>query len=46
MKKDEELVVAYGYTDESTGEKGPEAPDWYKQKLEEFQQRQEAHDTQ
>ncbi|CAF91934.1 unnamed protein product, partial [Tetraodon nigroviridis] len=40
VKKDEELVVAYGYTHESTGGKGPEAPDWYKQSLEEFQQRQ------
>lgn len=42
VQKDEELVVAYGYNHEATGKNGPEAPDWYKQELEDFQQRQAA----
>lgn len=42
VQKDEELVVSYGYNHESTGGRGLEAPDWYKQDLEEFQQRQAA----
>lgn len=42
VQKDEELTVAYGYDHESAGENGPEAPDWYKQELKEFQQRQAA----
>lgn len=42
VQKDEELMVAYGYDHEPTGKNGPEAPDWYKQELEEFQQRQAA----
>lgn len=42
VQKDEELLVAYGYDHKATGESGPEAPDWYKQELEEFQQRQAA----
>ncbi|XP_074503806.1 histone-lysine N-methyltransferase SETD7 isoform X2 [Sebastes fasciatus] len=40
VQKDEELTVAYGYDHESTGNNGLEAPDWYKQELEEFRQRQ------
>lgn len=42
VQKDEELMVAYGYDHEPTGKNGPEAPDWYQQELEEFQQRQAA----
>lgn len=42
VQKDEELLVAYGYNHESAGGNGPEAPDWYKQDLEEFQQSQAA----
>lgn len=42
VQKDEELLVAYGYDHKPTGENGPEAPDWYKQELQEFQQRQQA----
>lgn len=38
VQKDEELTVAYGYDHEPTGKNGPEAPDWYKRELEEFQQ--------
>ena len=41
VQKDEELTVAYGYDHEPTGKNGPEAPDWYKQELEVFKQRQE-----
>lgn len=40
VQRDEELTVAYGYDHKPTGKNGPEAPDWYKQELEEFQQRQ------
>ncbi|XP_061757526.1 histone-lysine N-methyltransferase SETD7 isoform X1 [Nerophis ophidion] len=40
VQKDEELTVAYGYDHEATGKKGLEAPDWYKQELHAFQQRQ------
>ncbi|XP_075948222.1 histone-lysine N-methyltransferase SETD7 isoform X1 [Anarhichas minor] len=39
VQKDEELTVAYGYDHETPGNNGPEAPDWYKQELKEFQQR-------
>lgn len=46
VRKDEELLVAYGYNHESKGGNGPEAPDWYKSDLEEFQQRQAAHASQ
>ncbi|XP_062249417.1 histone-lysine N-methyltransferase SETD7 isoform X1 [Platichthys flesus] len=42
VQKDEELTVAYGYDHGLTGTNGPEAPDWYKQQLEVFQQRQVA----
>ncbi|XP_041847178.1 histone-lysine N-methyltransferase SETD7 [Melanotaenia boesemani] len=42
VQKGEELTVAYGYDHESSGENGPEAPEWYKKELEEFQQKQEA----
>ena len=42
VQKDEELMVAYGYDHEPTGKNGPEAPDWYKQELKEFQLRQGA----
>ncbi|XP_023133628.2 histone-lysine N-methyltransferase SETD7 [Amphiprion ocellaris] len=42
VHKDEELTVAYGYDHEPTGKNGPEAPDWYKQELEAFQQRRAA----
>ncbi|XP_068596444.1 histone-lysine N-methyltransferase SETD7 [Brachionichthys hirsutus] len=34
-----ELMVAYGYDHEPMGDNGPEAPDWYKQELLEFQRR-------
>lgn len=40
VQVDEELMVSYGYNHESTVGNGPEAPDWYKQDLEEFQQKQ------
>ncbi|XP_054648524.1 histone-lysine N-methyltransferase SETD7 [Dunckerocampus dactyliophorus] len=40
VQKDEELTVAYGYDHAVTGKNGPEAPDWYKQELFLFQQRQ------
>lgn len=40
VQKDEELTVAYGYDHTPMGKNGPEAPDWYKQELEVFQQRQ------
>lgn len=40
VQKGEELKVAYGYDHQSTGRNGPEAPDWYKQELEVFQQTQ------
>ncbi|XP_056295072.1 histone-lysine N-methyltransferase SETD7 [Pseudoliparis swirei] len=39
VQKDEELTVAYGYDHETPGNNGPEAPDWYKLGLKEFQQR-------
>lgn len=42
VQKDEELMVAYGYDHEPMGKNGPEAPDWYKQELKEFQLRQGA----
>ncbi|KAK9517597.1 hypothetical protein VZT92_022955 [Zoarces viviparus] len=42
VQKDEELTVAYGYDHETPGNNGPEAPDWYKQELKEFQQRRAA----
>ncbi|XP_056143031.1 histone-lysine N-methyltransferase SETD7 [Lampris incognitus] len=42
VQKDEELTVAYGYDHECAGNNGPEAPAWYKQELELFQQRQAA----
>lgn len=32
--------MAYGYDHESSGKSGPEAPDWYKQELREFQERE------
>ncbi|XP_060783257.1 histone-lysine N-methyltransferase SETD7 isoform X1 [Neoarius graeffei] len=40
VHEDEELTVAYGYDHESSGKSGPEAPDWYKQELREFQERE------
>ncbi|XP_029517913.1 histone-lysine N-methyltransferase SETD7 [Oncorhynchus nerka] len=40
VQRDEELTVAYGYDHEPSGKSGPEAPDWYKQELQAFQQRQ------
>lgn len=40
VQKDEELTVAYGYDHEPSGKSGPEAPDWYKQELREFQERE------
>lgn len=40
IQKDEELTVAYGYDHEPSGKSGPEAPDWYKQELREFQERE------
>lgn len=46
VQKDEELVVAYGYNHEAMEKNGPEAPDWYKQELEDFQQRQAAPTSQ
>lgn len=42
VQKDEELTVAYGYDHDPIGKSGPEAPDWYKQELVVFQQRQAA----
>ncbi|XP_054453978.1 histone-lysine N-methyltransferase SETD7 isoform X1 [Anoplopoma fimbria] len=42
VQKDEELTVAYGYDHQTPGNNDPEAPDWYKQELKEFQQRQVA----
>ncbi|XP_061581924.1 histone-lysine N-methyltransferase SETD7 [Cololabis saira] len=42
VQKDEELTVAYGYDHDPTGKTGPEAPDWYKQELEVFRQREAA----
>ncbi|XP_029368990.1 histone-lysine N-methyltransferase SETD7 [Echeneis naucrates] len=41
VQKDEELTVAYGYDHGLTGKNGPEAPDWYRQELEVFQEKQE-----
>uniref|UniRef100_A0A3B4X3I8 Histone-lysine N-methyltransferase SETD7 n=1 Tax=Seriola lalandi dorsalis TaxID=1841481 RepID=A0A3B4X3I8_SERLL len=46
VKKGEELTVAYGYDHGLMGKNGPEAPDWYKQELEVFQQTQEAPTSQ
>ncbi|XP_028816123.1 histone-lysine N-methyltransferase SETD7 isoform X1 [Denticeps clupeoides] len=40
VHKDEELTVAYGYDHETSGKSGPEAPEWYKQELREFQERE------
>ncbi|XP_004073641.1 histone-lysine N-methyltransferase SETD7 [Oryzias latipes] len=40
VQKEEELTVAYGYDHKPTGQNDPEAPDWYKQELEAFQQQQ------
>lgn len=40
VQKDEELTVAYGYDHEPSGKSGPEAPDWYKQELHEFQEQE------
>ncbi|XP_035388330.1 histone-lysine N-methyltransferase SETD7 isoform X4 [Electrophorus electricus] len=40
VQKDEELTVAYGYDHGPSGNSAPEAPDWYKQELREFQERQ------
>ncbi|XP_074530164.1 histone-lysine N-methyltransferase SETD7 isoform X2 [Halichoeres trimaculatus] len=42
VQKDEELTVAYGYDHGATGHDCPEAPDWYKVELKDFQQRQAA----
>lgn len=42
VHKNEELTVAYGYDHETSGKSGPEAPDWYKQELCKFQQREAA----
>ncbi|KAG7517280.1 histone-lysine N-methyltransferase SETD7 isoform X1 [Solea senegalensis] len=39
VQKEEELTVSYGYDHGLLGKNGPEAPDWYKQELEAFQQR-------
>lgn len=41
VQKDEELTVAYGYDHKPTGQNDPEAPDWYMQELEVFQQQQQ-----
>ncbi|KAI4879319.1 hypothetical protein NFI96_022624 [Prochilodus magdalenae] len=41
IQKDEELTVAYGYDHEPSGKSGPEAPDWYKRELCDFQEREE-----
>ncbi|KAM8908413.1 histone-lysine N-methyltransferase SETD7 isoform 2-T2 [Spinachia spinachia] len=38
VQKDEELTVSYGYDHETPGKAGPEAPNWYKKELREFQQ--------
>lgn len=40
VQKDEELTVAYGYDHGPSGKSSPEAPDWYKQELREFQERE------
>ncbi|XP_073428225.1 histone-lysine N-methyltransferase SETD7 isoform X2 [Dendrobates tinctorius] len=37
VEKDEELTVAYGYDHNSAGKNGPEAPEWYRQQLKEFE---------
>lgn len=37
VEKDEELTVAYGYDHSSTGQNGPEAPEWYLAELRAFQ---------
>ncbi|KAK5865314.1 hypothetical protein PBY51_016488 [Eleginops maclovinus] len=37
VHKGEELLVAYGYDHEEKGDSGPEAPEWYRQELQEFQ---------
>lgn len=42
VRRGEELTVAYGYDHKTPGKDDPEAPDWYKQELLVFQQRQGA----
>ncbi|KAM3612496.1 uncharacterized protein V6R79_009175 [Siganus canaliculatus] len=42
VQKDEELTVSYGYDHKPVEKNGPEAPDWYKEELKEFEQRQSA----
>ncbi|XP_067103195.1 histone-lysine N-methyltransferase SETD7 isoform X2 [Osmerus mordax] len=42
VQRDEELMVAYGYDHEPSGESGLEAPDWYQRELLAFQQRRAA----
>ncbi|XP_062332197.1 histone-lysine N-methyltransferase SETD7 isoform X1 [Osmerus eperlanus] len=42
VQRDEELMVAYGYDFEPSGESGLEAPDWYQRELLAFQQRRAA----
>ncbi|XP_028314817.1 histone-lysine N-methyltransferase SETD7 isoform X1 [Gouania willdenowi] len=42
VQKGEELTVAYGYNHEAKESNGPEAPEWYKQELQEFQKSQMA----
>ncbi|XP_032079523.1 histone-lysine N-methyltransferase SETD7 [Thamnophis elegans] len=37
VEKDEELTVAYGYDHSSSGQNGPEAPEWYLAELKAFQ---------
>ncbi|TSO15265.1 Histone-lysine N-methyltransferase SETD7 [Bagarius yarrelli] len=42
VQKNEELTVAYGYDHEPSGRSDPEAPDWYKQELQEFQKQKQS----